>query len=528
MTDTGRIVAGRYRLESLLGQGAMGKVYEAVHLVTNRRVALKVVPIESHRESDRISRLIREARAPNEVRHPNIVDVSDAGRDDDGSFFIVMELLEGVTVEDALRMHGRITGVRLAQIFDPLLSALDALHKHGLIHRDLKPANIFLAGDPAAPLVKILDFGLAKALFDDVATASGVMMGTPAYMSPEQILSTKDASRASDLWSVGVILFECLAGRRPFAGNVPSILHEVASDRSSPPVREAEPSISIDLAAVIDRLLEKNPERRPRSAAELRSELLPLLRTGVPNAGAAVGGPDVLALRGPGVAVDDAAETVRRGSPEPRYALPPAMAPTVRIPGAPPRADAHDPTEFARPSPASPVYHPNAAPVPGAGAADPAAPRTAPSKRGWTAPRIAVLTFVAVGGLSLAAKVIAPLLESDVRTTPVPTAPPSTTPPHAPNAPAVVPASAAARCFGRSGDHFHFRPNETFDRDGPNLPPGTDFEILSVGTIRRAQTQIYRIRLTVTGEEGYAFIPAYWFLPSCPPSMPRFGPTVAP
>jgi serine/threonine-protein kinase len=220
----GHVLGGRYRIEGLLGGGGIGAVYRAVQLPLERPVAIKVLHDDMLSMKELRARFEREARVLSALTHPHVVSISDYGIDGDRPF-LVMELLEGRTLEEVLR-EGEMTPELALQVTREILEGLAFAHQKGVAHRDLKPANVFLLrGRDGSEHVKLLDFGLArvvgpsKAASDDEVTLTkrGVVFGTPAYMSPEQASGTP-ADERSDVYSLGILLFEMLAGRRPFVG----------------------------------------------------------------------------------------------------------------------------------------------------------------------------------------------------------------------------------------------------------------------------------------------------------------------
>src|SRR5687768_13257053 len=222
----GEVLAGKYHLERLLGSGGMGAVYEALHAFTQRRVAVKLMHPAIARSKVASERFLREARAPGSIGHTGIVEVLDGGHAEDGSLYLVMEVLHGETLAAALRgrrMHLQEIGAIVLELLD----ILEAAHAAGFVHRDIKPENVFLqnAGDSEIE-VKLLDFGVAGVIEQNVAeraadpklTRAGAVLGTPLYMSPEQALGRTVTARA-DIWSVGALLYQALAGAPPYNGN---------------------------------------------------------------------------------------------------------------------------------------------------------------------------------------------------------------------------------------------------------------------------------------------------------------------
>jgi serine/threonine protein kinase len=276
--EPGEILAQRYRIERKLGEGGMGVVYEAEHVITGRRYAVKVLERRASLAKEDVDRFLREAQAPAKIRHPNIVDVTDAGTEPDGTPFIVMELLEGEGFDQVLKRDGVVQPALLATIMGQLLDALDAMHARGFVHRDLKPANVFLLAEPSLGVrAKVLDFGIAKALGEESRTQSGYVIGTPAYMAPEQMRNARHATPRSDLWSVGIILYEALVGHRPFRGETFGLLAMITGPDKHVPASAVSPRIPRALSDLVDALLAKDPQRRPQSAAAVKQQLLPLL-----------------------------------------------------------------------------------------------------------------------------------------------------------------------------------------------------------------------------------------------------------
>ncbi|MFO0602644.1 MAG: serine/threonine-protein kinase [Polyangiales bacterium] len=274
----GRVVADKYRVTGRLGVGGHGAVFEAENTWTGRRVALKVLLGAAALNAEMSERFLREARVTTRVAHPNIVEVLDMGRDPhDGSLFIVQELLQGEDLRDVLRRERTLDPRWLVGTLAPVLDALTAAHAQGVVHRDLKPANLFLARQPDGRVVpKLIDFGVSR--MDDAPgatelTHAGALLGTPDYMSPEQARGER-AGAQSDVWAVGVILFEALAGHRPYrAANYNALLVRILAD-DAPPLRSVAPDVPEALAAAVDRALARDTAVRFASAAALREALL--------------------------------------------------------------------------------------------------------------------------------------------------------------------------------------------------------------------------------------------------------------
>jgi len=279
----GSLLAGKYRIRSLIGSGGTSDVYAAEHHDIGKSVAIKI--LQSHRASDArsVARFLREARVVASLKHSNVCEVFDLGRLPDGRPFLVMERLVGETLADRLRREAFLAPRDIVEIMCALLSGLTAVHQVGAIHRDLKPANVFLAqrrGEP--PTTKLLDFGVARSSTGSHTpiTTVGFIVGTPVYMSPEQITGGRKLDARSDIWSAGVILYEALVGQPPFwSPKRSALLHQITSAPHRP-LREVDPSIPAPLVSVVDRALAKQKEERFGSATGLRDALLALVSSG--------------------------------------------------------------------------------------------------------------------------------------------------------------------------------------------------------------------------------------------------------
>jgi len=274
----GRVLA-RYRLVTELGSGGMGSVWFAEHVSIGRRAAVKVLDPVLARDDRLVDRFFAEARAVNAIRHPNIVDVVDCAREDD-CCFLVMELLEGETLGSRLERRGRLDLAELVAHVRQIAAALDAVHARGMVHRDLKPENVFLVSrDRQAELVKVLDFGIVKLTEGPTTrTSQGTLLGTPAYMSPEQCSGRLEVDARSDLYSLGVLIFEALTGRLPFERDSTLQLLVAHQLEPAPDLRELRPDVPRALAEVVARTLAKSPFDRPASATELADALTEALR----------------------------------------------------------------------------------------------------------------------------------------------------------------------------------------------------------------------------------------------------------
>lgn len=257
---------GPYRIIRKIGEGGMGEVYEALHAVIERRVAVKVLHPEFVREPEIVERFLNEARVVNRIGHPGLVQVFDYNQHSDGRLYIVMEYLNGGSLAARLKScGGRLSWAEAVDVHRQIASALSAAHEKGVIHRDLKPDNVMVVatGEPTdGKRVKVLDFGLAK-LADRPGTKSDVIMGTPHYMAPEQCRSAKVVTSKSDVYALGVMLFETLAGRLPFPGEGAGELIMMHLFQEPPPLASLVPELPKTLTAFVDSLLTKEPAARP-------------------------------------------------------------------------------------------------------------------------------------------------------------------------------------------------------------------------------------------------------------------------
>jgi eukaryotic-like serine/threonine-protein kinase len=276
----GNVLAGRYRILRKIGDGGMGAVYEAEHLLLGKRAAVKVLLPERSVNKEIVDRFFNEAKASTAVRHPGIVEIFDYGHLQTGHAYIVMELLEGESLASRLQRTGRLSATHALSLARQAAGVLAAAHDHGIVHRDLKPDNVFLVPDPLLPRgerVKVLDFGIAKLAGESdtglVRTESGRLMGTPVYMSPEQCRGAGAVDHRSDLYSLGCVLFQLLTGRPPFLAEGSGEIIAAHIHLKAPAPTLFEPSVPAELEKVVMRLLEKRPEDRYPSMAELVTEL---------------------------------------------------------------------------------------------------------------------------------------------------------------------------------------------------------------------------------------------------------------
>jgi eukaryotic-like serine/threonine-protein kinase len=265
----GMIIAGRYRLDRPLGEGGMGAVWAATHTVTQRTHALKLLKKKDDDPATR-KRMLREARAASAVRHANVVTVHDVVEGPDGAPVLVMDLLEGESLGDRLEREKRLDLGEALRIARAILEALEAAHAAGVVHRDLKPDNVFLTKHG----LKVLDFGIAKLTANEgpgrattnMLTESGAVMGTPSYMAPEQAFGEGEIDARADLWALGVVLYECIAGARPVDGTTVGQIFKSLATGAIVPLESRVPDVPSDVAGLVRGLLTIDRNGRPSSA----------------------------------------------------------------------------------------------------------------------------------------------------------------------------------------------------------------------------------------------------------------------
>ncbi len=290
----GEVVAGKYRIERLLGAGGMAEVYEAINIRTDRRVALKWILPALAASPEVLARFRREALAAGRINHPNVVTIFDVV-EHQGSACLVMELLAGETLADRMKQTGPMAFVEAVAIMLPAMRGVAAAHAHGVIHRDLKPDNIFLCMDADGSIrdCKVLDFGVSKLTVADAATTgditlSGNVVGTPEYMAPEQVRAGKHADHRIDIYSLGVVFYEMLAGRPPFVGEHFSGLMLDIMQRDPPPLHTLRTDVPRRLAGVIHRALARDLDRR---YADMQTYILAVEAVGRDELNLAMGTP---------------------------------------------------------------------------------------------------------------------------------------------------------------------------------------------------------------------------------------------
>jgi serine/threonine-protein kinase len=427
-TYTGAIL-GNYRVLDLIARGGMGSVYRARHAVLGRPAAIKLLRPELTSDPALLQRFVNEAKAATQIRHPGVVEVYDYGTTEDGLAYLVMELLEGVSLEQRLAERGRMAIREAIALARGIAGALRAAHREGIVHRDLKPANVFLVPDPDAPVgdrIKILDFGIAK-LVEPARThhtMTGALIGTPLYMAPEQARAAHTIDHRADLYSLGCILYEMIVGQPPFrAAGAGELIALHLLEAPTPPSQRAAVPVALDL--VVMRLLAKEPAERYATAADVIAALDAL--------GTASVVPPVAAAPG-GSAARVGFRTVEGLGIPPSG---PRAVPATPLSGAA-AALAADPDPEARGAPLAPARR-RGAPEPDAAASSASAAAT---RRG-------VVSFAA-GALTMALAVVAGLIAFSRGSDPAPAAPaPSRSAPEpAPRSGAPQPAPSATAATG--------------------------------------------------------------------------------
>ncbi|PZR07392.1 MAG: serine/threonine protein kinase [Archangium gephyra] len=270
---------GEYLVSEALSRGGMGAVYRGEQPVIGKKVAIKVLLPDAAEDPEQMNRLLEEARAVNAIRHPNIIDIFSFGSLPDGKHYFIMELLDGLPLNELLAEKGRLTPGEVVIVLDQTMSALGAAHSAGVIHRDLKPANLFVTTLPDHSWhITVLDFGLAKRLGASSSTSPNLVMGTPGFMAPEQIRGQTITPR-TDLYAMGVVAWLLLTGEEPYnADSIVDLMMRHLED-PLPDLSRLAPETPPALVQLISRLLSKRPDQRPASAMEVRAELQRLRKT---------------------------------------------------------------------------------------------------------------------------------------------------------------------------------------------------------------------------------------------------------
>jgi eukaryotic-like serine/threonine-protein kinase len=326
----GEVLAGKYEVEGVLGAGGMGVVLAARHIGLGQRVAVKfLLPEVAKRQPEAVERFLREARAATQLKSEHVARVMDVATAEGGAAYLVMEYLEGHDLGRVLRDEGRLP---VSSVVDYVLQAAEALaeaHGRGIVHRDLKPANLFLTrGVDGSPLVKVLDFGISKATTggERGITRTDAVMGSPGYMSPEQIRSAKHVDQRADVWGLGIVLYELVSGYPPFDGDNIATLSAQIVIETPKPIETLRPDVPKALADAIVRCLEKEPAKRFSNMAELAVALQPFA-----SPAAAHIADRIRRMASPGLAF---APTVQVSGPESR-AMQAAAAAKLAAAGAP-------------------------------------------------------------------------------------------------------------------------------------------------------------------------------------------------
>lgn len=282
----GETLAGKYRVEERLSVGGMGTVYRGTHILMDKKVAIKVLRPSLAADEKIVARFSREARAASKISHPHALSVTDFGEDEGGVVFLIMEFLNGRTLKEVIRQEGPLPLTRVVEIMRQVGSALTAAHAEGVVHRDLKSDNIMLLNTTGADYAKVLDFGIAKIQesdgeVDPGLTSPDLIIGTPQYMSPEQCSQSEKIDSRSDIYSLGVILFEMLVGHVPFVGDSPTVVMLKHLQEQPPSVLNERKDLPAGVETVIAKALAKRREDRYQTAAALVEDLVIAEGTGL-------------------------------------------------------------------------------------------------------------------------------------------------------------------------------------------------------------------------------------------------------
>jgi serine/threonine-protein kinase len=273
----GRVLDGKYKIECLIGKGGMGNVYKAKHLHIGFPIAVKILHSSLLKDPTAVERFRREARSARAVNHPNAIQVMDFGITQDNVLYIVMEFIDGVSLQKILDKETILNPQRVLQFMKQICAALEAAHLKDIVHRDLKPDNILIINaGTAGETVKVIDFSIAKirqSLEDPILTRDNITVGTPQYLSPEQAQGLRDVDNRADIYSLGIILYQMLTGEVPFKGKntAQTLLQHIQAKPKSPSL--INPTITIELENVILKSLEKSSNKRQQSVSELLKEL---------------------------------------------------------------------------------------------------------------------------------------------------------------------------------------------------------------------------------------------------------------
>ncbi len=286
----GETLAGKYRVEERLSVGGMGAVYRGTHILMDKKVAIKVLRPSLAADEKIVARFSREARAASRISHPHALSVTDFGEAESGVVFLVMEFLSGRTLKEVIRQDGPLPFARVVEIMRQVGGALESAHVEGVIHRDLKSDNIMLVNANGADYAKVLDFGIAKIKeplggHDPGLTSPDLVVGTPQYMSPEQCSQLSEIDARSDIYSLGVILFEMLTGRLPFRGDSATAIMLKQLQELPPSVLEERKDLPDSVGLIVSRALAKRPEDRYQKVGQLVEDLVIAAATGIVQQG---------------------------------------------------------------------------------------------------------------------------------------------------------------------------------------------------------------------------------------------------
>jgi eukaryotic-like serine/threonine-protein kinase len=274
----GETLAGKYLIEELIKTGGMGAVYRGKHILMDKRVAIKVLRPSLAVDDHVVARFSREAKAASRISHPHAVNVTDFGESENGVVFLVMEYLDGQTLKELIKSRGPMALHQVSELVRQVAGALDAAHEQGVVHRDLKSDNIMISQTNGGEWAKVLDFGIAKIQQPEGArdidiTAANLVIGTPQYMSPEQCSQSGPIDARSDIYSLGIIVYEMLAGQVPFTGESPTVIMMKQVQDEPPSIRDARPDLPAEVGKILSRALAKKPEDRFQTAGGLSRTL---------------------------------------------------------------------------------------------------------------------------------------------------------------------------------------------------------------------------------------------------------------
>src|SRR5215203_2384654 len=335
----GTTLAGKYRIDERLNEGGMGTVYRGTHVLMEKTVAIKVLRPALAADEKIVARFSREARAASRISHPHALSVTDFGEDENGNVFLVMEFLSGKTLKQVIRDGGPLSLTRVVDITRQVGDALNAAHAQGVVHRDLKSDNIMLLDTMTGDYAKVLDFGIAKINEPDGSTDTGLtapnlVIGTPQYMSPEQCAQNAEIDARSDIYSLGVILYEMLVGHVPFSGDSPTMVMMKHLQDPVPSVLEERDDVPASIGRVVARAMAKVPGHRYQSVAELVEDLT--IASGMTIFGVSPAGVTNASVPPPGS--DDTSEVTmvrRREEPLNTVRRAPVTVPVQPVPPAP-------------------------------------------------------------------------------------------------------------------------------------------------------------------------------------------------